>query len=102
MAEKDEFYLVCGPVEIMVFSLFKTFDCCKCGTKIGASEPSYNAIKDKDFKPICEECFTNSSPQKSVIIRPNENQLKELRTKIPNFGEPEIRDAFNKLKKGED
>ena len=100
--KKDTFYLVCGPIERMVFPLFKKFNCCECGMEIGASEPSYNTIKDKDFKPICEECFMGSSPQKSVIMRPNKEQLKELRTKIPDFGETEIRDAFNKLKKRKD
>ena len=92
-------YLVCGPIERMVFPLFKKFNCCECGMEIGAGESSLKAMGDKKFDPICEECFVATMPDEIIVARPTEEQLNELRTKYPDFGEKEIRDTFERISK---
>ena len=64
-----------------------------------SSYPDLKAIEKKDFKPICQECFILASGDDVIIQRPTEEQLKELRTKYPDFGEREIRNIFEKIKK---
>lgn len=96
----EENFLVCGLVENMVFPLAERFNCCECKKEIGAGKTSLKAMEGKEFKPICQECFIISSKSKDEVIiqRPTEEQLKELRTEYPNFGEEEIRNVFNKMK----
>lgn len=97
----QENFLVCGPIENMVFQLVKKFNCSECGIEIGAGESSLKALESKEFKPICQECFIATSVAKDEVIirRPTEEQLKELRTKYPDYGEKEIRDLFEKMKR---
>ena len=97
----QENFLVCGLIKDMVFPPAKTFNCCECGIEIGAGETSLKALEGKEFKPICQECFITTSKSKDEVIiqRPTEHQLKELRTRYPDFGEKEIRDTFEKFKK---
>lgn len=95
-----ENFLVCGVVENMVFPPAKTFKCCDCGKGIGASKSSLNALTERDFKPICEQCFVVRPEADEVTFqRPTEEQLKEIRTRYPDFGEKEIRDMLEKVSK---
>ena len=102
MTEEEKF-LVVDKIEDMSLPLYKNGKCNSCGAEIGISKSSCNILDEhKDLKIICGKCFIEMEDDDIKLQRPSQEQIEELRTVYPDFGEAEIRRTLENIKKVKD
>lgn len=96
----EEKFLVVDKIEDMCLPPYKNGNCSSCGVEIGISKSSCNILDEhKDLKFICGKCFMERDDDDVKLQRPTQEQIEELRNIIPDFGEAEIRQSLENIKR---
>jgi hypothetical protein len=91
--------LICLPIEEMMFPIYKKYKCMNCGTVVGCTKETIEAIGKRKFEALCYHCAEGNLQGKIVLKQPSKNEIKRVeRTIGRKLAKKEIKETMKELK----